>query len=298
VAHEARVEEHRNLGVAFYKTAMYEEATREFRRVVELRVDDAQARFYLGLVAMREARWADALHILHEAASLPDARPAVFHNLAYTLERLGHLEEAREALREAVERGGEDDPRIRTSLGVLALKGGELEEADAVLTSARALWGERTPAAVWFHYAGLAAALTGDLSRALALVTEGLEAHPRAAALCNLLAVILERQGDHRGAALAAERGLHEDGALPQLHKNLGDALYAAGRHEEALEAFQRAVKLNPALGDDVYLKLGNIRFKWQEVEQAVACWERALALNPENMTIRTNLDLARALPV
>jgi tetratricopeptide (TPR) repeat protein len=298
VAREARVEEHRNLGVAFYKTAMYDEATREFRRVVELREGDAQARFYLGLVAMREGRWADALHTLREAASLPDARPAVFHNLAYTLERLGHLDEARDALREALDRGGEDEPRIRTSLGVLALKAGEIGEADGVLTSARALYGERTPTPAWFHYATLAAALTGDLARALALVTEGLEAHPRAAALCNLLAVIHERRGDTRAAAQAAERGLHEDGSLPQLHKNLGDALYAAGRYDEALEAYQRAVKLNPALGDDVYLKLGNIRFKWQEVEQAVACWERALALNPENMTIRTNLELARALPV
>jgi tetratricopeptide (TPR) repeat protein len=277
---------------------MYEEATREFRRVVELREDDAQARFYLGLVAMREGRWADALHMLREAASLPDARPAVFHNLAYTLERLGHLDEARDALREALDRGGEEEPRIRTSLGVLALKTGEIEEADAVLTSARALYGERKPTPAWFHYATLAAALTGDLPRAQALVTEGLEAHPRAAALCNLLAVIHERNGDMRAAGQAAERGLHEDGSLPQLHKNFGDALYAAGRFEEALEAYQRAVKLNPALGDDVYLKLGNIRFKWQEVEQAVACWERALALNPENMTIRTNLDLARALPV
>ena len=32
----ARVEEHRNLGVAFYRTGMLEEAAREFRRVLEL----------------------------------------------------------------------------------------------------------------------------------------------------------------------------------------------------------------------------------------------------------------------
>jgi hypothetical protein len=44
LAREARVEEHRNLGVAFYKTGMLEEATREFRRVAELRDADVQAR--------------------------------------------------------------------------------------------------------------------------------------------------------------------------------------------------------------------------------------------------------------
>src|SRR5207247_10594696 len=34
---DARVEEHRNLGIAFYKTGMLDEAAREFRRVAELR---------------------------------------------------------------------------------------------------------------------------------------------------------------------------------------------------------------------------------------------------------------------
>src|SRR5579872_6085361 len=40
---DARVDEHRNLGVAFYKTAMFDEAAREFRRVAELRPSDAGA---------------------------------------------------------------------------------------------------------------------------------------------------------------------------------------------------------------------------------------------------------------
>ena len=39
---------------------------------------------------------------------------------------------------------------------------------------------------------------------------------------------------------------------------------------------------------------MGNIRFKWQEKEQALAYWERSLALNPANEILRTNLELAR----
>src|ERR1051325_7193118 len=47
---EARIEEHRNLGVAFYKTGMLEEALREFRRVLDLKTTDFMARFYVGLL--------------------------------------------------------------------------------------------------------------------------------------------------------------------------------------------------------------------------------------------------------
>ncbi|HYX82744.1 MAG TPA: DUF4388 domain-containing protein, partial [Gemmatimonadales bacterium] len=57
---DARVEEHRNLGIAFYKTGMLEEAAREFRRVAELRATDANAHFFIGLVALKQARWREA----------------------------------------------------------------------------------------------------------------------------------------------------------------------------------------------------------------------------------------------
>src|SRR5262249_34528453 len=121
VASEGRVEEHRNLGIAFYKTGMLDEAIREFRRVLELRNDDSVARFYVGLVPARQRKWNDALESFSEAAAHPTATAAVMHNLAYTLEQLHRYDEARSALEEAVRRGGGTDARVQTSLGVLSL---------------------------------------------------------------------------------------------------------------------------------------------------------------------------------
>src|SRR5438309_282591 len=80
---DARVEEHRNLGVAFYKTGMLDEATREFRRVAELRPGEAQAHFYIGLVALKQARWREAMEALRLAAERGGSRPAVLHNLGF-----------------------------------------------------------------------------------------------------------------------------------------------------------------------------------------------------------------------
>ena len=82
-----------------------------------------------------------------------------------------------------------------------------------------------------------------------------------------------------------------EDPSLPQVHKNLGDLYYRLGRYDEALEAYLRATKANPELGDDVYLKLGNIRLRRRERDEAVRCWERALELDPDNAIVRTNLE-------
>lgn len=291
---EVRVEEHRNLGVAFYKTGMHDEAMREFRRVLELRPNDLSARFHVGLVLMRQGRWEEAVQSYTAATAGDTAAAAVYHNLAYALERLGRYAEAAAALDEAAQRGKGDDPRLHTSRGVLALRRGDIPGADAALATARDAWGQRTPPAAWFHYAGLVAALHGDLARALRLLDEGVSAHPHAAPLHNNLAVALERHGDPVAALAAVERGLLEDASLAQLHKNAGDLHYRAGRYDDALAAYQRAVRANGALGDDVYLKLGNLRYRRQEVAEAERCWTRALELDPTNAIVRNNLEAVR----
>lgn len=296
IAPDARVEEHRNLGMAFYKTGMLDEAEREFRRVVELRATDMHARFFLGLVHLRLARWDDAVSDFEHAAHQRGAAPAVLHNLAFAFERKGEPAKAREALREAVKRGGEHDARVHTSLGVLALREGDLAAAEASFLAARPLFDGRPPSPAWFHYAALCVALAGKADEAIALLQEGVEAYPHAAVLHNNLSVAYERVGRHQEALAAAERGVSEDAGIAQLHKNIGDAHYRVALFDEAYDAYQRAVKFNEALGPDVWIKLGNIRLKRNERDDAIKCWEHALQLDPAHQTARNNIKAARAV--
>jgi tetratricopeptide (TPR) repeat protein len=147
---------------------------------------------------------------------------------------------------------------------------------------------------VWFHYASLAAALSGDTARAVALLEEGVQAHPHSGALINNLAAACERRGHFEVAAQWAERALFEEPTLAQAQKNVGDAHYRAGRYDEAYEALQRAVKLLPAASADAYLKLGNIRMRRGDRPGAIATWERALELDPSSAIARSNLDAVR----
>ena len=287
---ENRSDEHRNLGVAFYRTSMHEEALREFRHVLELNKDDPTARFYIGLVLLRQGKWDEAIDAYQEASTRPGARLATFHNLAVALERVGRYEEALSALQDASKRGAQKDARIQTSTGVVTLMMGDVAAADRVLTAAKGMWTSKASAA-WYHYASLSAALLGDLGRALEILQEGLTNHPKVAALHNNLAALLERRGAYDEALLAAEHGLTDDPSLPQLHKNIGDLYYRANRYDEALDSYERAIKSEPNLGEDVYLKLGNIRLQRQEKDQAVTCWRRALELDPTNATARKNIE-------
>jgi tetratricopeptide (TPR) repeat protein len=290
VGSDARVEEHRNLGLAFYKTSMHDEAGREFRRVVELRPGDWQAHFYLGLVALRQGRWGDAVDVLRLAAEKGGGHPEVLHNLGVALEHLGRLGEAEAAFAEAALRA-KDDWRVMLGWGVVALKRGLGEVAVERLDRARGLApGGMPPNALWYWARSLAAVVAGREKEALPTAEEGLSRFPRSAALRNNIAVLCERRGELDRAEQLLTAALEEDPSLPQLSKNLGDLFYRSGRPDEAQLAYQRAVKLAPRLGDDVYFKLGNLAFREKKTAEAAAAWKEALVLNPAHELARANL--------
>ena len=291
---DARVEEHRNLGIAFYKTGMLDEATREFRRVAELRSGEANAHFYIGLVALKQARWREAMEALRLAAEKGGSRPAVFHNLGFAFEQLGRLDEAEAAYGEAATRA-RTDAKVHLGWGVVALKRGDYAAAAGRLDRARELFGKVPPPA-WFWARTLSAAGAGEFELAEELAEEGAEAFPSHAALHNNLAVLKELAGDLVGAEDVVRAARKNEPSLPQLSKNLGDLAYRASRYDEAWEAYRRAVELAPDLGDDVYFKLGNIAYKRNERELAAQLWRQALEINPKHELVKANLDTLSAL--
>jgi tetratricopeptide (TPR) repeat protein len=288
---ETRVDEHRNLGIAFYKAGMLEEALREFRRVLDLRPADSSAPLFLGLIAIRQARWDDAADALRQAADAGVPRPAALHNLGFALEQLGRLDEAEAAYGDAASRA-KDDPRIMLGWSIVALKRGDNKVAQSRLARACELLGGKPVPALWYWAATLAAAGLDDSDNALRIAREGVTAYPDNAVLQNNLAVLLEASGDIQGAEAMLRSALAEDAALPQVSKNLADILYRNGRYDDAAEAYERAAKLNPDLGDDLYFKLGNIAYKRRDHTRARESWARATTLNPGHQLARANLEM------
>ncbi|HYJ79479.1 MAG TPA: DUF4388 domain-containing protein, partial [Longimicrobiaceae bacterium] len=244
----ARIDEHRNLGVAFYKTGMYEESTREFRRVAELQPQNPDARFHLGLIGLRKGDDRFALRYLKEVVELGGGRAAALHDMALALERLGRLPDARMAQEEAA-RLSPGRPQVLLSRAVLLLKLGEVEAAREAFVRYREGVGSGKPAAAYYAFAPLAEAAAGHGEEAVRLGEEGAAAHPHCAPVHLHLGAVRERRGEWEQAEAAYRRAVEEDGELPQAHKGLGDALYRRGAYDEAAECYRRAVQLAPALG-------------------------------------------------
>ncbi|MGD2134791.1 MAG: tetratricopeptide repeat protein [Gemmatimonadales bacterium] len=292
---DARVDEHRNLGVAFLRTGMLDEAQREFRRVVELRPSDGSAYFQLGLIGLRQAHWDEAVEYFNQASERGGGNASVLANLAFAYEKAGRMDEAEAAYGEAAAKARQDQ-RILTGWGIVALRRGDFEVAGGRLDRAKEVARDQPLDAIWYWARALAAGAVEQLDVAEVTLREGIERYPDNVVLRNNLAVLLEILGQVEAAEQVLRDALAEDPSVPQLSKNLGDLLYRTGNYDEAWDAYRRAITLKPQLGDDVYFKLGNIAYKRLDREAAAEYWTKALELNPQHELARTNLETVSAL--
>ena len=293
-ARDAEIIERRNLGVAFAKAGMLEEAAREFDRVLELNAHDNIARFHLAIIALRERRYRDAVRQLKTLLQENGPHYGAFINMATALVRLGRFPDALLVLGEA-EALRPRSPGVALSRAATLLAAGDYAGASAQFDEYRWRLDEMTkPNAVFYYLAALTAAVRQNMNEAERLLREGLTAYPETAPLLLLDGLLHERRGDLDAADRAYRRVLEEDPSIAQAHKNLGDVAYRRGLLEESLEHYRRATELESSLGDDVYAKLGNLYFRSHNTEQATKAWTRALELNPDNEVVRNNLQIVQ----
>jgi tetratricopeptide (TPR) repeat protein len=291
-APDAEAAERRNLALAFYRAGMLEDARRELAQLLEVNPDDYTARFHIALVDLRERRLADAIDTLKRLLERRGPDFASFINLSVALRAAGRSADARLVL-DAAESIRPDSPLPVLGRGVDCLLANQVREAARNFDDyRRRLRDGETPSVLYYYHASLAAAVAADAERAEALVREGLRAHPRAAPLLLLGGLISERRGDLDGAERLYRRALESDSSLVQAHKNLADLAYRRGAEDEALQLYKRVSELAPDLGEDVYVKLGNLHYRARNRDGAVRYWTRALELNPDNDVVRNNLEI------
>jgi TolB-like protein/Flp pilus assembly protein TadD len=89
---------------------------------------------------------------------------------------------------------------------------------------------------------------------------------------------------DYDGAINEAKKAVSLDPNDPHSHLAMGQALLYASRHREAVEAFKRAMRLDPLYPDKFGYLLGMAYLFWIHYEEAVELLERANKSNPEDI--------------
>jgi tetratricopeptide (TPR) repeat protein len=273
---------------------MLEDAEREFNAVLASSPDNPRALFRLGLIAFRDRRLQEALDHFDRMPERARNSYSVLRNRALILEMMKRYDDALEVL-DACEAVRPGDHETALARGVVLLRQGRVKEALEALRRYRADPDLATPSALYYATAVLAGGLAGRLDWAVSVGREGLGHHPDSGPILVNTGSVLEHLGESEAAQALYTRAIGHHPAPAQAHKALGDQAYARGDREQARFQYEKAVKLDPRLGDDVYLRLGAIAHRDGEVDVARLLWRRALEINPDNGAVKANLELLDA---
>ena len=229
----------------------YEGAAESYRKALKIEPNSAVILANLGSIYHKLGDLCSAKESYQRALDLDPDRADTMRNLGVTMVCMGEPEQAIEHIAKAAELQP-DLFDVHRALGTVLEEVGRAAEALAAYRRALETSGP-TPMALE-RFTKLATQL-GEMETAKAVLRDLLERYPDDAVLVN----------------------------------SLGEILYHEGRPEEAGDLFTRATQLNERLAP-AWNNLGVLHASTNRFRDAVDCFKRCLANEPDNASARANL--------
>jgi tetratricopeptide (TPR) repeat protein len=281
--------EHRNIGLALYKTAKYDEAEREFKKVIDGDSENVEALFFLGLIEMMRYHDEKAKEYFEDALS-KERRLSLLINIGYLCSRMGQYEDALAYLKEAREL----DPRnlkMLLNLGIIYYRKGDLEEAAKVFDECLEHSDETvTP----YLYISTISMLKDDTEKAIDCLKRAISKFPRLTAFKNNLALLYESFGQHDDAEKLYRQVVFAQPEEVISIRNLANLYYRLGFYGAARKYYEQLPQ--NTRDSSVFGSLGRIRLYQGDRDAALDLWEQAHALNPDDDAIARDLEALRSV--
>lgn len=301
--------------VEWQRRGDFERAVAEYRTVLRLAPDYAEAHANLGAALARLGRYDEAIASYQRALELSPELTPVWLNMGIAFYRMGQAERAAHALR-AYFAAFPESKQARRLLGAVLVELGRDAEAIALLRDAL---DDAERDVVTLYSLGLALLRSGqpEHERVVHLLEQSAQGKPVALLLVGQAALAA---GDYKGAVERLRAAAALDPALPRLDYSLGLALLMLGQHEDAIACFERerkrlpqdfwtlyylavlydatgrrsaarssveaALRINPASAEANAL-LGKLLFKEGDARAALAPLEKATAALPRDAETR-----------
>lgn len=279
------ISEHKNLGIAFYKTEMYEEAEREYNKILEIDRQNAEAFFYLGLIELARGNYEEAREKLLEASE-NEQRASILINLAYVSSRLNLYDDAIKYLNQARELEP-DNVKAKVNLGIVLYKNGDLNKSAGILKEVI----EGSPEVITpYFYLSKIYLEENKIEEALQVLNDAIDRFPRFTIFKNNLAVLYESMDKPEEAEKLYRQALEVTPQDDLICRNLADFYYEAQILGAAKELYEK-------IPDDkkdwqILFKLGNIYLRQGDSAKALDFWKEAQKLNPSEEVIARNIEV------
>jgi tetratricopeptide (TPR) repeat protein len=279
------ISEYKNLGFAFYKTEMFDEAKREYNKILEIDSNNAEALLFLGLIELTKNNHENAKEYFLKALET-EKRFSVLNDLGYICIQLKLFDDAITYLNEALELEPEN-LKVKCNLGIALYNQGSFDEAGNFFKEVI----EKSPEYVTpYIYLPIIYSKRDDTDSAINLLIDAIDKFPRSGFLKNNLAVLYECLDKHENAEKLYRQALEADPQNAVLCMNLADFYYETQILGAAKELYEKI----PEEERDwqILFKLGNIYLRQGDSNQALNFWQKAKELNPEEEVITRNIEL------
>lgn len=286
----AVAEIHANLATAYYFSARYADAAREYRQALKLKPALANAHYFLGASLAEDGECRDALPYLDKDLSHV-ADPALKHALGVDAIRcdlaLGQADRAVDLARTLAKAYG-DDPEL-LYLASHLYSGLASQAAESLLRSAPGSYQAHEMSAEVLAMQGKPTEAVDEYRKALALNNHLSGAHYQIGRL------LIETSQD--GSKLDEARGefqeeLKIDSGNAYAECALGDMALQARQWDDAIQHFHRAVEIDPGFAE-ARVGLGKTLVSAGRPQEALAPLQEAVKLEPANPSAHYQLSFA-----
>ncbi|MEH1842754.1 MAG: tetratricopeptide repeat protein [Nostoc sp.] len=281
-----------NLGNALRRQEKLEEALAAHQKALEINKNDAEAYvgirnvaiayYNLGIVLYKQNKLVDAVAAFQKVIQLNPKDAYAYYNLGKALLFQNKLVDAVAAFQKAIQL----DPNNVTAyinLGTALYKQKKLVDAVAAFQKAIEL---KPNLAIAYNNLGIALYKQNKLDGAVAAFQKVIQLKPNIPDAYIHLSVALTDQNklDALDAAVATLQKLIQlQPNNAYAYNNLGIALEKQKKLDAAVDAYQKAIQLNPNYASPAYTNLGIALYKQNKLDAAVAAYKEALRLPEDN---------------
>jgi tetratricopeptide (TPR) repeat protein len=257
-------------------------AIRDYRKVLELRPSEVDAKVNLGVALVHVRQFDEAITLYRSALTTLKDKNGVLFDLAFAYHEKGDFEHAREQF-EILHDAQPDRLAVVILLGDCDVRTGKSDAALALLEPLESRYAQNMD----YEYV-LGSAMINTKGRrhdGVARLEKVAKAASGADAYMLAGATLLDLN-EYEQARKDLEEALRLNPRLPGLYTLVGTARDKTGDVKAAEPAFREALKANP---DDfeANLYLGAILYKRRDIEEAKGYLDRALRLKPTDSMAR-----------
>jgi tetratricopeptide (TPR) repeat protein len=285
---------HRALSRSYRNLKDYKSAAEHAGESVRLKPDDPEALLLLGNIYYDTARYAEAVEKYAEGLKLSPSHPALLYNTGMALLKSGDRFAALEYLKKAAseDKAGTIAHTANSKLGVIYTEMKEYDQAEKYLKQAVAIM----PGDPVNRYnLGLAYLKQNRKEEALEQFIKAEEAGSADTSVLENLGDVYASLKDYDRSLNIYEKLLAVNTRNVKILSRIAEIHYEKGDLESALAAFSKITRIEPATENArvAYLNIGNILDDAGRFDEAIESYNKALALNPKDHDAYYNLGIA-----